>query len=418
MLMRTSLRAVAILALVALVAAACVRDDGGEVRQIDGENGSSGSAGASGSGSASASGVASVSGSASGSASASGPASASGSASGSPSATGSPSASPSGAGPAAVTAPFGGYAPVSDVSTHARVVLDICEINALLPNDAPIDYAAIETLYEDGGNSVKGDGSIRTIAGFARKDRDEDIWNEYTAYYEDEQWLDTFVMSAIGGTGAFAGEPDLVRRQAIQKGIQNQIMVAWTFHELVAALDKAAAGNIDPASGAPHNWDEGWAFYHGDDPACAPYATADKRGDNFGTGTSVNDAVLAAFTRGVEALAAGDTAIAEAGAEEIKRQVTITYVQATIRYAHKIDAALADGDPDSARISQAEGWAFFRIIEPFVAAVDAEDAFAIAARYDLGAGDPQTGSGDTVQTALESVYDGLGVTPEEIGELG
>ena len=308
--------------------------------------------------------------------------------------------------------------PVSDVSGHAKVVLDICEINALLPKDAPIDYAAIETLYEDGRNSVKSDGSVRTIAGFARKDRDEDIWNDYTSYYGDQHWLDTFVMSAIEGTGAFAGEPDLVRRQAIQKGIQNQIMLAWTFHELVAALDKAAAGNIEPASGAPHNWDEGWAFYYGDDPGCAPYATADKRGDNFGTGTAVNDAVLAAFTQGVEALATGDTAVAEAATEEIKLQVTITYVQATIRYAHKIDAALADGDTDSARISQAEGWAFYRVIEPFVAAVDPEASATIAGRYDLGAGAPQEGSGETVQTTLESVYDGLGIVPDEVGQLG
>ena len=81
-------------------------------------------------------------------------------------------------------------------------------------------------------------------------------------------------MSAIQGTGAFTGESDLVRRQGIQKGIQNQIMVAWTLHEVIAALGKADDGNFDPASGAPHNWDEGWAFYHGADPSCAPSAGA------------------------------------------------------------------------------------------------------------------------------------------------
>ena len=62
-------------------------------------------------------------------------------------------------------------------------------------------------------------------------------------------------------------------------------MVAWALHEVVAAINKAADGNFDPASGAPHNWDEGWAFYHGADPGCGPFATADKRGGNFGTGT-------------------------------------------------------------------------------------------------------------------------------------
>ena len=153
---------------------------------------------------------------------------------------------------------------------------------------------SIEALYVESGNSVNSDGSVRTIAGFARPGRDEPIWSDYATHFGDPTWLDSFVMSAIQGTGAFADESDLVR----QKGIQNQVMVAWVFHEVVAALAKAGDGNFDPASGAPHNWDEGWAFYHGADPNCG--------GGNFGTGTAVNDALAAAFTKGVEALADGE----------------------------------------------------------------------------------------------------------------
>ena len=36
-------------------------------------------------------------------------------------------------------------------------------------------------------------------------------------------------------------------------------VVGYTIHELNAALAKADAGNTDNDSGAPHNWDEGWA---------------------------------------------------------------------------------------------------------------------------------------------------------------
>ena len=312
---------------------------------------------------------------------------------------------------------MGAYTPLSDVASHARVVLDVCDINALLPTDGPIDYAAIKQIYEEGGNSVKGDGSIRTIAGFARSERDEAIWNDYVSYYDDRRWLDTFTMSAIDGTGAFAGEPDLVRRQGIQKGIQNQIMIAYAIHELVVALNKAADGNFDVDSGAPHNWDEGWAFYHGDAPGCGPYATADKRGGNFGTGSAVNDALAAAFTTGVEALAAGDEPAARAASEEIVRQITITYLQATIRYANKIDSALAKGDTGSARISQAEGWALYRVIEPLVAGVSHQVAAAVASRLDLSMGDPQPGTAGMVMGALPSVYAGLGINPGDIGTL-
>ena len=296
-------------------------------------------------------------------------------------------AAPSGA----LSGSMGAYEPVSDVSTHALVALDVCEINSMLPTDAPIDYAAIEQLYVEDRHSLNSDGSVRTIAGSARTERDEAIWNDYATHLGNATWLDSFVMSAIQGTGAFAGESDLVRRQGIQKGIQNQVMVAWALHEVVAALGKAGDGNFDPASGAPHNWDEGWASYHGADPNCGPYATANSRGCNFGTGTAVNDALAAAFTQGVEALVEGDTPGAQAAAAEIVRQITITYAQATIRYAHvfdgdRVDVAVAVG---AARVHQAEGWAFYRVLAPLVAKVDSAGAATIASYYDLSAGAPK-----------------------------
>ena len=401
------IKKLAILPAALLLLGACGNDDGGEVRRID-DSGGSVSVSASGTGSASSGASASGLASASGSPTMSGTGSASPSGSQSPSAA-APSGRPSGT--------MGAYSPLSDVSSHARVVLDICEINGLLPQDRPIDYAAVQRIYEEGVNSVKGDGSIRTIAGFARTERDEPIWNDYVSYYGDPTWLDTFTTSAIEGTGAFAGEPDLVRRQGIQKGIQNQIMIAWAVHELVAALDKAAAGNFDVDSGAPHNWDEGWAFYHGDAPECAPYATAGKRGANFGTGTAVNDALAAAFTSGVEALAAGDEAAARVASDEIIRQITVTYLQATIRYANKMETALAEGDSRSARVFQAEGWAFYRVIEPLVAGVDEQVAAALSSRFDLAAGIPQPGTAGMVMGALPTVYEGLGLGPGDIGTL-
>ena len=149
---------------------------------------------------------------------------------------------------------------------------------------------------------MKSSGSVRTIKGFASSERSEDIWDDYVAYYGDANWLDTFVSSAIDGTGHFAGEADGVRKQGIQKGIQNQVMIAWTIHELVAALAKANDGNFDAETGAPHNWDEAWAFYAGVEPGSGPFGTADKRGGNFGTGSAVNDAILKAMDEGREAL--------------------------------------------------------------------------------------------------------------------
>ena len=99
------------------------------------------------------------------------------------------------------------------------------------------------------------------------------------------------------------------------------------------------------------------------------------------------------------------------------RQITITYVQATIRYAHVFDGDLDGGDAGAARVHQAEGWAFFRVIEPLVAGVDADAAATIASYYDLAAGAPKAGAGEAVQSALESVYADLGISAGEIGTL-
>ena len=209
----------------------------------------------------------------------SGSGSGSGLGSGSGSSSGSASSSGSSSAPAelGVTGEDGGYAYASNVDSHVLVVQDICGIGDLL--DAG-DFDAVAAIYSDGINSVKPDGSIRSIGGFASRD---DRNHGLDEYYGTPTPLDVFVTAALEGTGMFAGQSDAVRAQGVEKGIQNQVMVAWVVHELVTALTKAAEGNFDIQSGAVHNWDEGWAFYHGTTPGCAPYATGNKRAGNFGT---------------------------------------------------------------------------------------------------------------------------------------
>jgi len=377
----------------ALVGSACGSDDGATVRDL-GET-EDGSASASGSGSGSAS--ASASGSASGSASA--PASGSGSGSASSAAAGED----------------GGYEYASDVSAHRRVTRDICEINSLLDAD-PIDFEAVEAIYRDGSNSVNSDGSVRTLAGFATA---TDRLHGVDEYYGTATPLDDWVTSALDGTGLFEGQSDAVRRQGVQKGIQNQIMVAWVVHELESALAKAADGELDAASGAPHNWDEGWAFYHGAEPGCAPFATANSRAGNFGTTGDdgetalANEAILGAMIAGRDALLAGDRERAQAAAAEVGRNVVITYSQAAIRYATLAVEDVEAGDDPLEHV--VEGLAFFRVVEPIVAAAGA-DVDTINAIFDLDA-PAENGGGDEVRAALQPAWDALGISADDIGEL-
>lgn len=316
---------------------------------------------------------------------------------------------------ASASGSLGGFMPVSDVESHSAVVEDICQINELLGAES-IDWDAVGAIYRDGGASVKGDGSVRTIAGNTTSDRDEPIWNDYVDHYGDPHWIDTFINHAIEGTGPFDGEADAVRKQGAQKGIQNQAMIAWALHEVVAAQSKVAAGETDAAGGAPHNVDEVWAFYHGTQPGCGPYATADKRGDNYGKGTSVNDAMLDLTTKLQQAALNGDEAEYQTHMDGLISQINTTYIQATQRYASKMDSSVSEGDMETARIEQAEGWSFYRVIEPAVANADPAVAELISSVYELS-NDPAAGQADAVREALESIYAELGVTKEMIGSL-
>jgi hypothetical protein len=377
---------------VAIALAACGSDDGATVRDLGAEETTADS------------GSASASGSASGSASAmaSGSTSASASASDSESSIGSD----------------GGYDYATDVSAHHLITEDVCEIAALLDADE-IDYDAIQSIYREGGNSVNPDGSIRTLAGFATA---TDQLHGLDDYYDSETPLDDFITAAIEGSGPFEGSSAGVRAQGIEKGIQNRLLVAWVVHELNTAVAKAEDGELDPVEGAVHNWDEAWAFYHGAEPGCAPYATADSRAGNFGTMSDdgsmsqVNEQILAAMIQGRDGLLAQDDQAAIDAADSIRRAIWITYSQAAMRYASLIEDDLAADDADTAAAHQAEGLTFWQVIEADAAALGA-DAETINAIFDLANEPGANGFGDEVRDALAPFWAEADITDDDIGEL-
>lgn len=265
----------------------------------------------------------------------------------------------------------GGYDYASNVDNHRMLMGDVCDIKDL---SGAYDWDGVMDIYENGEHAEKSDGSYRTLMGFADASGKN---HAYDAYYgADGSWND-FVSAAIGGTGAFAGESDTVRDQATEKGIQNGVMTAYAIHELNAAIIKAEAGNWGPDD-AQHAWDEGWAFYHGPDDAdadydgCGPYATADKRAGNFGTanadGTAAtNIATLAAMNDGLTAMQNEDMQGLVDARDEILKNIVIVYSQASVRYASKMTDDLAAGDTADYDKHQAEGHAFYRVIEAYVA---------------------------------------------------
>tara|TARA_B100000700_G_scaffold330995_1_gene460627 strand:- start:8118 stop:9767 length:1650 start_codon:yes stop_codon:yes gene_type:complete len=260
--------------------------------------------------------------------------------------------------------PGDGYIYASNVDNHRMMTQDVCDIKDLAESH---DWDEITEIYEDGKYAEKSDGSFRTLKGFADATGKQ---HGLDTYYGVDTPLDDFLMSALEGTGMFEGTSDSVREQAVEKGVQNQMMVAYAIHELNAAINKAEAGNFG-TNDAQHAWDEGWAFYHGLDEyaSCSPYATGDKRAGNFGTaqddGTAnANAAILQAMNDGLAALEAEDLDAAKDARDEVVKQLVIIYSQATIRYAHKMNT---DDTVEKAQTHQSEGYAFWRVIEKYVA---------------------------------------------------
>ena len=309
----------------------------------------------------------------------------------------------------------GGYEYASNVDNHRMLVEDVCDIKDL---SEAHDWEGVKKIYQNGKHAEKSDGSYRTLVGFADATGKK---HGLDSYYDLATPLDDFLISALDGTGMFEGASASVREQAVEKGVQNQIMVAYTIHELNSAISKAEAGNFG-TNDAQHAWDEGWAFYHGLDEytSCSPYATGDKRAGNFGTENSegtaeANAAFLVAMNNGLTAFQAEDLAGATQARDEVLKNVIIIYSQATIRYAQKMHDDMESGNTDAAKTHQSEGLSFWRVIEAYV---DDANRSSINDIYNL-ANEPISGEDyqGAVRDALRPAWENYGITTEDIGTL-
>jgi len=158
-----------------------------------------------------------------------------------------------------------GYYGVSNVDKQNDVPYDLLEINQELINQEVNMYVNILKIYEEG---VPFRNTYPTLADFAdgtdsnKVKSFENIFPTAVKYFGSEDFLDTWIQDAITCTGQFSDSNDDVRAAAISTGFLS-LFNYWVRFELRFSKIKADDGNFSCKSGAPHNFDEAYAFYYG-----------------------------------------------------------------------------------------------------------------------------------------------------------
>jgi len=235
---------------------------------------------------------------------------------------------------ATATAVAATYTPTSDVSGNAAVGKDVAAIRALLepePAGAQPDFEAAGEIWSKGKNSVKDDGTNRTLASFV-----------------EEHPVAEHVTAALAGTGAAADLSDEQRVEMVDKGMVVTLKV-HALDEFGGAKEKLEAGELDPKEGAVHNVDEVWAYFDAEGEGVV--ATAAKRARDFGLAEhELGNDVIAGVAAARDAVAAKDAAALDAAAERARGAMNRVFALAVKKYA--VEAGKGDAK------ARSEGLAF------------------------------------------------------------
>ena len=163
----------------------------------------------------------------------------------------------------------------------------------------------------------------------------------------------------------------------------------YSLHELYSAVgkcDESASGDDDSylSSGAPHAWDEGWAFWAGSEQTegatdgslsytlaekrCGDFTTCGSAGDESSGTALVNSNLLALYNTGLDELMSGDCDGANATKSVITSQMTIPLVQGTLKYLWNKDikggnsSGATSGRGKAASEAYAFAWSLFPMV--------------------------------------------------------
>lgn len=318
----------------------------------------------------------------------------------------------------------------------------LCSLEETSVFSDPYTSCFAKTTSDPRGNSVKGTGEVRTIKELATSGPyrmvNETWWNLYRAYYQDDNYADTFIRNALSNTGAWSSRSDALRAELAAKGVKYQAVWMYVIHEMEDAVAGCLAGDIYDSEGVreegqpSHAWDEAWAFYagslEGSDGSGKGYLLwdlAEKRCPQFRTCGPSGDAIANEKATGIakaglEKMLSGDCTGLAAERDKLIIQMTIPLIQGLVRYLYLADPAVNGGtcangacDYDKA---WAEGWAFAAAILPQIDHCSPVVARLLVDNLDVNVAAPMHDGYKFVKAQLEKTYSCMGVKCADVGE--
>jgi hypothetical protein len=275
-----------------------------------------------------------------------------------------------------------------------------------------------------GGNSLKSDGSIRTIQGFSDNSGKlvgEKWFDIFTSYWNgDLKYADTFTSNACLKRGDFASSASGVspvitstsQGQGCMKGAQYQNMPMYVIHEMESAIADCKLNKVGT------HWDEAVAFYSGSFTLLPPeigvfqYGLAEKRCADFNTcgedSSAVNEKVLLLFALGRDLVPAFQCTGLETVKESLVKQFTIPLVQGVIKYLYLAKTQGTEKD-------RAELWSFSAALLPFVNHYSTSTAATLRSNSYILASNSVIDGVASVKASLEALYPAMGITCLDVG---
>ena len=298
-------------------------------------------------------------------------------------------------GTAAINTVAGSYTPTADVggSTSFTVAMK-STIDEIDVGEGTPDYSGAKAKFAALGIQGAAD-EIRTV---------EPYWELARAYFGTDNWMSAY-FNAAADTASYG---QAARIEMMEKTARDAVAV-------MAIISDAYKGSKGTTDVHDRYWDHAAAKFLGTDATrgVTVFNRAQKRAANYGTlegadAAKANSLIITALKLGKDATT---TQARLAQYDAVVSQMKVIYSQCVLRYAYLVDQDIATGADYTEH--QAEGQAFWRVIAPWVNAVDENGAVYLEGIFNLARA--PTHSNHFCHT--KEILGLMGVTSRDMGTL-